>query len=259
MRSLARLSPILLLGLTCAAFAQDEVAVDGRPSRILANDKLALTVRSLGGAFAQIFIKDDPDQLNPLQGLGHFVCVDGFGPVSAEERAAGLPGHGEAHRVAWDLIASEKKDGTLSVSFAAAPPLVHETFRRTIRLVDGESVIYVDSELESLLGFDRPINWGEHATIGGPFLEQSKTVTEMSAKRAMTRSYESEATNPPQAHRLADFKEFVWPMAPTPSGELVDVRTAPLVTPIMDQTASLMDQARRLVFVTSFHPYPLDS
>ena len=254
MRVLTRAVCLLVLGLVCTVWAQDEVLIDGRPSRILANDKLALTIRNLGGVFAQIFIKDDPAQLNPLQGLGHFVCVDGFGPVSPEERAAGLPGHGEAHRVPWDLILSEKKDDTLSVGFSAALPIVQETFRRTIRIVDGESVIYVDSELENLLGFDRPINWGEHATIGGPFLEQSKTVTEMSARRATTRSYESEAVNPPQRHRLADFKEFVWPMAPTATGELVDVRTAPLMTPVMDQTASLMDPERRLVFVTSFHP-----
>jgi hypothetical protein len=246
---------LLLAGVLAAAPAvQDEVAVDGRPSRVLANDKVALTVRSLGGVFAQIFIKDDPDQLNPLQGLGHFVCVDGFGPVSSEERAAGLPGHGEAHRVPWDLVGSEKKDGTLTVAFSASLPIVQETFRRTIRLVDGESVIYVDSELESLLGFDRPVNWGEHATVGGPFLEQGVTVTEMSAKRAMTRSYESEAVNPPQNHNLADFKEFAWPMAPTAAGSLIDVRTAPTIAPVMDQTASLMDPERRLVFVTSFHP-----
>ncbi len=247
----------LTLCLVCSfalLSAQDETAIDGRPSRVLANDKLALTVRSLGGVFAQIFLKDDPDQLNPLQGLGHFVCVDGFGPVSPEERAAGLPGHGEAHRVPWDLIVSEKQDRTLTVGFSASLPIVQETFRRTVRLVDGESVIYVDSELENLLGFDRPINWGEHATVGGPFLEQGKTVTEMSAKRAMTRSYESEAVNPPQNHRLADFKEFSWPMAPAAAGPDVDVRTAPLVTPVMDQTASLMDPSRRLVFVASFHP-----
>jgi hypothetical protein len=231
-----------------------EIDVDGRPSRIVANDKLALTVRSLGGIFAQIFMKDDADQLNPLQGLGHFVCVDGFGPVSPEERAAGLPGHGEAHRVPWDLVTSEKTGNTLTVGFSAALPIVQETFRRTIRIVDGESVIYVDSELENLLGFDRPINWGEHATMGGPFLEQGKTVTEMSAKRAITRSYESEAVNPPQNHRLADFKEFMWPMAPAAAGDPVDVRISPLVTPVMDQTASLMDPARRLVFVASFHP-----
>src|SRR5438093_1475958 len=105
MSTLGRVS-IVLLGMACATFAQDEVSVDGRPSRILANDKLALTVRSLGGTFAQLLMKDDPDQLNPLQGLGHFVCVDGFGPVSTEERAAGLPGHGEAHRVPWDMVVS---------------------------------------------------------------------------------------------------------------------------------------------------------
>ena len=155
-------------------------------------------MRSVSGAMVQLLMKDDPEKLNPLQGLGHFVCVDGFGPWSAEERAAGLPGHGEAHRVPWVLVSSEKKDGTLTVAFTSTLPLVQETFRRTIRLVDGENVVYIDSELESLLGFDRPVNSGEHATIGGPFLEQGRTVTEMSARRAMTRSYASEAEDPPR-------------------------------------------------------------
>lgn len=151
---------------------------------------------------AQIVMKDDPDKLNPLQGLGHFVCVDGFGPVSKEERAAGLPGHGEAHRVPWDVVSSEKTG----------------------------------------------------ATIGGPFLEQGKTVSEMSARRASTRSYASEAVDPPDHHNLADDKEFMWPMAPTVDGSLIDVRIAPTITPVMDQTTSLMDPSRRLVYVVSFHP-----
>ncbi len=254
MRALARTLPVLLCAGLCVASAQDEVAVDGRPARVLANDKLALAVRSLGGAFSRIVLRDDPDELNPLQGLGHFVCVDGFGPVSPEERAAGLPGHGEAHRVPWDLVVWDKTDGMLTAGFSANLPIVQEVFRRTVRLVDGESVVYVDSELENLLGFDRPINWGEHATIGGPFLEQGRTVTEMSARRAMTRSYESEAVNPPDTHRLADFKEFAWPMAPGADGSVVDIRVAPTLTPMMDQTTSLMDPARRLVFVASLHP-----
>jgi hypothetical protein len=76
----------------------------------------------------------------------------------------------------------------------------------------------------------------------------------MSAKRASTRSYASEAVDPPEHHNLADDKEFTWPMAPTASGGVVDVRIAPTVTPVMDQTTSLMDPSRRLVFVTSFHP-----
>ena len=233
---------------------QQQSAVDGQPVRLLANDKLSLAVRSVGGAMTELLMTDDAAKLNPLEGLGHFVCVDGFGPVSKEERAAGLPGHGEAHRVPWEMTSSNKEARTLTVTFSASLPLVQEAFRRTIRLVDGENVIYVENELESLLGFDRPINWAEHVTIGGSFLEQGKTLTDMSATRSMTRSYASEAVDPPDTHNLADFKEFNWPMAPTVNGRPVDMRVAPTISPVMDQTTSLMDPARRLVFVTAFHP-----
>jgi hypothetical protein len=234
--------------------AVDRATIDGRPVITLSNDKLSLTLRAVGGAMVRLLMKDDPGQLNPFEGLGHFVCVDGFGPVSKEEEAAGLPGHGEAHRVPWDLVSSTRDDGTFTVQFSAALPLVHENFRRTLRIVNGESVIYIDSELESQLAFDRPINWGEHATISGAFLEQGKTVTDMSATRAMTRSYESEAVDPPDHHNLADFKEFTWPMAPTVAGALIDMRISPTVTPVMDQTTSLMDPSRRLAYVTALHP-----
>ncbi len=255
MRAATRLSCALLIIVACGAIAAQETGTfDGRPVRVLSNDKLSLSIRMVGGAMVQLLMKDDADPLNPFEGLGHFVCVDGFGPVSKEEQAAGLPGHGEAHRVPWDVLSSERKNGVLTVEFSASLPIVHENFRRKITMIDGENVVYIESELESLLGFDRPVNWGEHATIGGAFLEQGKTVTDMSTKRAMTRSYESEAVEPPDHHELADFKEFSWPMAPTVNGTPTDVRIAPTVTPLMDQTTSLMDKSRRLVYVTALHP-----
>jgi len=251
----SHVASVLVIAAACVALAAQEPGTfDGRPVRILSNDKLSLAVRTVGGAMVQLVMKDQADAPNPFEGLGHFVCVDGFGPVSKEEQAAGLPGHGEAHRVSWDVLSSDRKDGTLTVEFAAALPIVHENFRRKFTMIDGENVVYIDSELESLLGFDRPINWGEHATIGGAFLEQGKTITDMAAKRAMTRSYESEAVDPPDHHELADFKEFAWPMAPTVSGAPTDVRIALTVTPLMDQTTSLMDKSRRLVYVTALHP-----
>jgi len=219
----------------------------------IANDKLTLRVRTGGGSMVQLVLNDDRDAVNPLHtGLGHFVCVDGFGPVSSEERRAGLPMHGEAHQVTWDVVSSGKKDGTTGVTFVATLPIVQEVFTRTIRMVDGEQVIYIDSTLESLLGFDRPINWGEHATIGAPFLELGKTVVEMSASRAMTRSYESQSDTPP--HRLAPSRPFTWPMAPGRNGDALDVRPTPTRPAIGDHTTSLMDPGRRLVFVTAFHP-----
>src|SRR5436190_2036902 len=200
-----------------AGTAQDRAAADRGPVLTIANDKLTLDIRIEGGAMVRLILNDDRGGVNPLLAdLGHFVCVDGFGPVSPEERNAGLPGHGEAHRVTWDVVSSEKTNGITTVAFSATLPIVQEVFRRTIRMVDGEQVVYIDSELESLLAFDRPINWGEHATIGPPFLELGKTVVEMSATRALTRSYESQSETPP--HRLASFKPFTWPMAPGRNG-----------------------------------------
>ena len=240
-----------LFALTLVVSAQSQVTVNVQPNFELENDKLSLSLRQRGGAMLSLLLKDDLDKINPMHSLGHFVCVDGFGPSSDAERAAGLPMHGEANRVQWEQTSSTRRDRTLSVSFAASLPLVQENFRRTIHLVDGEQVVYIDSELESLLAFDRPINWGEHATIGPPFLELGKTVVEMSAVRAMTRSYDSQSANPP--HRLADFKEFQWPMAPGVNGDTIDVRPAPATTPVGDHTTSLMDPSRELVYVTALH------
>src|SRR5450432_2153175 len=97
---------LLVLAVTAAAgtLAAQSVTFEGRPALVLANDKLELTVLLQGTGMASLVLKDDPGRTNPLwhpdspgQGIGHFLCVDGFGGVSAEERAAGFPSHGEAH------------------------------------------------------------------------------------------------------------------------------------------------------------------
>ena len=210
MKSMLRAALLILVSCAGSVLAQNPVVLDGKPALSIANDRLTLGIHTEGGAMVRLVLNDDAAAVNALDAaLGHFVCVDGFGPVSAEERAAGLPGHGEAHRVPWEKVASGKTSAggaaTTTVSFSATLPIVQEKFRRTIRMVDGENVVYIDSELESLLGFDRPVNWGEHATIGRPFLELGKTVVEMSATRAMTRSHDNQSKSP---HRLASFKPF---------------------------------------------------
>src|SRR6266436_9658757 len=100
------------------------------PALLLSNDKIELTVLATGGALANLILRDDPDKLSPFwnpkryaretgkkhtgTGIGHFVCVDGFGPVSPEEKEAGLPGHGEAHTLTWDTKTA-RKDGSTGV------------------------------------------------------------------------------------------------------------------------------------------------
>jgi hypothetical protein len=242
---------------------------EGGPALLLSNDKIELTMLTTGGAFVNLVLRADPAKLSPLwnpvrlareagkpsrggSSRGHFVCVDGFGPVSEQEKAAGMPGHGEAHMQPWDLRASSKKDGVLSAAFSVNLPLAQETFRRTVQIVDGESIVYVSSELENLMAFDRPVCWAEHATIAAPFLEAGKTVVDMSAHQAKTRTHADEGGAQP--HRLADFQDFVWPMAPGIDGKLIDLRAAPLHPNSLDHTTCLMDPSRKFAFSVAIHP-----
>ena len=168
---------------------------------MLSNDKVSLTVITEGGAMAQILLADDKEKINPIwnpywiarqAGLsrptsffrGHFVCIDGFGPASAEERAAGLADATAKRTCCRGCCKShEKKGGTLSAAFSVALPIAQETFTRTYHIVDGENIVWVDSAVTSLLGFDRPVFWGEHATVSAPFLEPGKVAVDMPASR----------------------------------------------------------------------------
>lgn len=264
-------APLTLLvfpawGIAPQGMVPRNTTFEGRPGLVLANDRMELTVLTQGGSLAEVVLRDDNERLSPLwnpsrmareagrrggtgSGTGHFVCVDGFGPVSPEEQAAGLLGHGEAHRQPGETRTAGKEGKVLSLTLAFKLPITQEVLTRTFRLVDGENIVYVESELESLLGFDRPVCWAEHATIGAPFLEPVKTVVDMSARRGKTRSHEPKPG--PLPNRLSSFRDFTWPMAPTVEGGLVDLRAAPANPNSLDHTACLMDPERNLVFVTA--------
>jgi hypothetical protein len=257
------------LCVTFTAVAQQPTTVfEDRPAFVLSNDKVALTVITEGGAMAQIVLAEDKEKINPLwnpywiarqAGLnrpasfarGHFVCIDGFGPVSTEERAAGLTAHGEAYTLPWQLQSRRKTGGTLSAAFSVALPIAQETFTRTYHIVDGESIIWVDSSVSSLLGFDRPVFWGEHATISAPFLEPGKVAVDMPASKSKTKAYQMQ---PNATRQLQSYVDFTWPNAPTVDGQMFDVRSAPMKPNTLDHTTTLLDPARRLVFVTALHP-----
>ena len=110
-----------------------------------------------------------------------------FGGTSAEERAAGLPGHGEAQMQAFEIRESGKDRSTGAITLHARLPLVQENFTRTFRMVDGENIVYVESALASEVAFDRPISWAEHTTLGSPFLQSGVTLSSISGSRAQNR------------------------------------------------------------------------
>ena len=258
---------LLLVVFTAAAFAQRPSVFEGLPGVELSNDKLTLTILNKGGSMANLVVRQDPGRRNPMWNpirmekdskrlqrrsphTGHFVCVDGFGRPSPQEQAAGLPMHGEAQQLPWEMIESGKEGNTTTLKFRVTLPLVQEVLTRTHRIVDGEHVIYVESELENLMAFDRPVVWAEHATIGAPFLAPEITVVDIRAARSQTRPYTASES---ARRRLASGMDFTWPMAPLRNGKLADMRTAPVNPDSEDHTTHLMDPERELAYVTALN------
>src|SRR3954469_23484023 len=103
-----RPASLALLAIAWTAFSQDaeflrKTTFEDRPAVVMSNDKMELTILTTGGSLANLVLADDPDKLSPFwnpvrmareagakpgdgPAMGHFVCVDGFGPVSDEEK-----------------------------------------------------------------------------------------------------------------------------------------------------------------------------
>jgi hypothetical protein len=215
---------------------------------VLANDKLELTMSATGARFNKLAMKEG-DPISPIANIGHFLALDGFGAPSEEEKALGMPFHGEANRTTFDIVSVSPATPTHIVTLRGTLPLAQETVTRTVELVDGESVIYVTTQLESSLTVDRPFSWAEHATIGPPYLEKGKVVVDMPATNCRVRPYKPGYI---PGHLVYD-KDFKWPTAPTVDGGQADIRVIPTDHNWLDLASCQMDVTRRLAFVSALH------
>jgi len=152
--------------------------------------KVELTVTVSGATLANLVLLDDPDALSPFWNAARAVRLAGGQPerrvvsgiFSAWTDSAPIPGGVEGrlsfsrrsrpHEVRARRI--RRSRNASSVTLTARLPLAQEQITRTVQLVDGEQVAYVQTEVESLLSIDRPISWAEHATLGPPFLEPAR-------------------------------------------------------------------------------------
>jgi len=239
---------------------------DGRPALILKNDKVELTVLTRGAMMVNLVLRDDSEKLSPFwnaeraqratgsapsrpsASLGHFLCLDGFGAPSAEESAAGIPFHGEANRQQFEPL-QESHNGASTLILRTRLPVVQEAITRTLTQIDGENVVYVNTEVENLVAIDHPISWAEHATTGPPFLIPGQTVIDMSAAKCRVRPEKAGSTG-----KLAYGKDFVWPLAPLTKGGSVNLTTIPTNETSLDLATCQIDPARTYGYVTVLRP-----
>jgi hypothetical protein len=174
--------------------------------------------------------------------MGHNLCLDIFGGPSDEEAAAGLPVHGEASLIRYDLQRS-----TNEIALDVVLPLANLRVERRITLNDRS--LRIRETVQNLGGTDRPIGWTEHVTLGPPFLQRGMTQFRASATRSKV--FEKEFGTADYLERGA---EFDWPRAPRAGGGTADLRLYNESGVSSAYTAHLMDARREHAFFAAFSP-----
>lgn len=216
----------------------------GREAEQIENESLRVTVLAGGGHIAEILDKrtgvsplwippwtsidpmDYDSAKHPEYGsdsesrllagiMGHNLCLDMFGPPSAEEAAAGFSVHGDASVAGYRLSTSGNE-----LHAAARLDRAQLNFERTIRLENDGVHIQISESVENLLPLDRPIAWTQHVTLGPPFLEPGVTHVAISPERSRT-------IDPPGwgDGLLKTGSDFDWPNGPAVQGAPIDLST----------------------------------
>ena len=264
-----RSHPSLLLRHVHRGRPAETTVFEDLPALVLSNDKIALTVITEGGAMAQIVLADDKEKINPLwnpywiarqAGLsrpasffrGHFVCIDGFGPVVGRRARCGpaVPRRGVHAAVAAAVASEERRHAERRVlgrrcrshTKRSRGPITSSTARTS----SGST-----ARSPACWRFDRPVFWGEHATISAPFLEPGKVAVDMPVIEIEDEGVSGAAEADTAAAVVRRFH-----LADGADGRRpeFDVRTAPMKPNTTDHTTTLLDPSRRLGFVTALHP-----
>lgn len=246
----------LVLGLCCLLLAL--VPAAGAPegsSLVLESRAARLQVSRTGGIFTHFQLAGDT--VNPLAGLGHFLCLDRWGPPSAAEEKNGMPFHGEASKVLWKVTREpERRAGGVEAELAAELPLAGLEVRRKIRMPDAAAQVVVQETVTNRNRLGRIFNMVQHPTIGAPFLDVH-TIVDAGAGRGFMQS--SPLPNPERP-------EVRWPEA-LKEGKRVDLRRLtddpnPNVVsfevrgPLGWTTACAPEQGRLLGYVWNAVEYP---
>ena len=181
---------LLLIGANPAP--AEETLVNGRQAVVLDGVAARLVVDLAGGSIVDFHLQGQG--LNPLEwnrggegtrarGMGHFLCLDRWASASRAESENGMPGHGEASRVEWQVARGpEMGDGAIQVEMTAFLPLAGLRVRRWIRLEEKRAFFTVREEVTNTGKLGRIYNMVQHPTIGPPFLDET-TVVDANARK----------------------------------------------------------------------------
>lgn len=105
---------------------------------------------------------------------GHFVCLGRWGPPTAGEIKAGIPDHGQAANMVWEL--SNLKSPLEAILMNVLCPLEGLQIERAIHLDESAAVFKVNEYITNINPLSRMYNIVQHPTLAMPFLKKETVV-----------------------------------------------------------------------------------
>jgi hypothetical protein len=235
--------------------------IHGRPGWVLDNGAIRVALLRGGGHIAEVrLVSTNPRlSINPMfipagNGyMGHLVCFPHYGPASADERAQGLSGHGEAGSVEWQQTRPPQIDAQgITFFYGADLPKTQYKIERSVTLKAGEAAVHIEEWIENLVPYDRPYNRNQHATFGAPFVAPGRNILDMSGTRGITDSKRTAGS------KWVESRLFQWPDAPTSDGVELSLRDFHAIPGGQAYTPVLTDRARAQSWFSLYNAdYPL--
>jgi hypothetical protein len=210
----------------------------------IGNEEFQIAVADGGGHIAALRLHGMPDEVNPYwtppwpsfepvdvtealvdleyggrpEGrllasiLGHSLALDLYGAPSAEETLAGAVTHGGVGVLPWQwrLPDSQTLEGQCKDALGQLE------FSRSVQ-VKGHCVV-ITERVENLCGWDRPMGWQQHVSLGAPFCEEGFWA-QSNCDRGSTHPQTFGA-----GASLIPGIEAQWPLAPRRMGGFCDYR-----------------------------------
>ena len=199
--------------------------VGGRKSLVFENPTSRLIIDLAGGSLRELRFRDHI--VNPLNWgqpgadntrpkvMGHFLCLDRWGPPSQLEGEYGMPYHGEAGNVNWVVDeAPHDHGGVTHAVMSAQLPMAGLSVIREIQLSPSEPLVMIHETVTNENKLGRPYNMVQHPSIAPPFLTEN-TIVDANGRLGFAQGGSLPNPEEPSAY---------WPTAFNQEGERVNLR-----------------------------------
>ena len=185
MKKKAAIFIILIVLVSRACWS--ETGLESRDVLQLAGKTVEVVIDLGGGAIVDFHFVEQG--LNPLtwnypekgdlkpRKMGHFICFDRLGMPSLREIKNGIPFHGEATHIKWQVLSKPiKKNTTIIAETLCELPIGGLRLKRTMSLYENTPVLFVREEITNMNMLGRVYNIVQHPSIAPPFLDKSVIV-----------------------------------------------------------------------------------